>query len=88
MCEREHLTRIRLQRAIYLCLRRGSLPENDAERQPRFGAKPVPKISEKNYMSDKIEAFGFIRLVTPQCLSGADTGLETVRGCNKGLKLR
>ena len=53
-----------------------------------LGQNRSQKISEKNYMSDKIEAFGFIRLVTPQCLSGADTGLETVRGCNKGLKLR
>ena len=39
-------------------------------------------------MSDKIEAVGLIRLVTPHCLFGADTGLETVRGYNEGLKLR
>ena len=30
------LTRIRLQRAIYFCLHRGSFPENNAERQPQF----------------------------------------------------
>ena len=34
-----HLTRIRLQRAIYFCLHRGSLPENTAGRQPRFRGK-------------------------------------------------
>src|SRR5438874_2508955 len=37
------LTRIRLQRAIYFCLHRDSLPENTAGGQPRFGAKPAPK---------------------------------------------
>jgi len=33
----------------------GSLPENTAGRQPRFRAKLVPKISVKNYMSEKID---------------------------------
>jgi len=34
---------------------RSSLPENTAERQPRFRRpSPQPKISVKNYMSDKI----------------------------------
>jgi hypothetical protein len=32
-----HLSRIRLQPAIYFCLHRGSLPKNTAGRQPRFG---------------------------------------------------
>jgi len=48
-----HLTRTRLQRAIYFCLHTGSLPENTAGRRPRFGAKPVPKNFRKNYMSYK-----------------------------------
>jgi hypothetical protein len=39
----QHLTRIRLQSAIYFCLHRGSLPENTAGRQTRFGAKPALK---------------------------------------------
>src|SRR5438132_12740908 len=54
---RQQLTRIRLQLAIYFCLHRGSLPENTAGRQPRFGAKPRPKISVKNYMSYEDEGF-------------------------------
>jgi len=36
----------------------GSLPENTAERQPRFGGKPAPKISVKNYMSHEASASG------------------------------
>src|SRR5436190_19069782 len=39
----------------YLCLQRGSLPENTAGVQPRFrGTIPCPKTFRKNYMSDKI----------------------------------
>ena len=34
----------------YFCLHRGSLPQNTAERQPRFWAKPLLKISVKNYV--------------------------------------
>ena len=42
------LTRIRLKRAIYFCLHEGSLPENTAERQPRFTAENSrPKNSDK-----------------------------------------
>src|ERR1700693_1774799 len=37
------LTGIRLQAAIYCCPHSGSLPENSAERQPRFRAKPPSK---------------------------------------------
>src|ERR1700688_4568382 len=40
---------------LNLCLYRGSLPENTAERQLRFGLKSCPKISEKYYMSYKIQ---------------------------------
>jgi len=51
-----HLTRIRVQLAIYFCLHRGSLPENSAERQPRVrGGKTLLKNSVENYMSDKID---------------------------------
>ena len=39
---RSHLTRIRLQLAIYFWLYRGSLLENTAGCQPRFGAKLAP----------------------------------------------
>ena len=49
-----HLTRIRLQSAIYFRLHAGSLPENTAGRQSRFGANSPPKFSVKNYMSRKI----------------------------------
>src|SRR4030095_9667851 len=47
VCSREkHLTRIRLQCAIYLCLHRGSLPENTAALQRCFRARIMPdKIS-------------------------------------------
>jgi hypothetical protein len=36
----------------------GSLPENTAERQPRFPRTPCPKNFYKNYMSAKIGAVG------------------------------
>ena len=49
-----HLTKIRLQSAIYFCLHAGSLPENTAGRQSRFGAKPAPKDFRKKLMSDGI----------------------------------
>lgn len=48
------LTRIRLQPALYLCLHRGSLPENTAGRQPRFrGKTQALQNSVKNLMSYK-----------------------------------
>ena len=55
----EGLTRIRLQLATYFCLHRGSFTASTARRQPRFRRNlPHPKISVKNYMSDKIATVG------------------------------
>jgi len=49
------LTRIRLQRAIYFCLHRGSLSKNTARGQSRFrrALSPAPKSPAKNYMPAK-----------------------------------
>src|SRR5438874_6191089 len=48
-----HLTRIRVQLAIYFCLHRGSLPEHTAGGQSRFRANPPPQKFRKNYVSAK-----------------------------------
>lgn len=62
------LTRNRLQRAIYFCLHRGSLPETLQQVNRDSGAKsPAPTNSVKKYMSDKIAGSGFIDWLGELC---------------------
>jgi len=66
MCGVMHLTRIRLQSAIYFCLHAGSLPENTARRQPQFEAKLAAKIfRQKTICQTKSGALGFIDRLDP-----------------------
>jgi len=52
------LTRIRLQRTIYFCLHRVSLPADIARRQWRVETTAPPKEFRKNYMSHEQPAVG------------------------------